>query len=694
MIFRELAGAESRARTGYAGTLADPSSWLLNLFGGGETSSGITVSETTARNVVAVKACVRVLAEAVSTTPRHLMRRLKPRGRERMEDDPRWGLLRHRANRLMASRAAVEAVTGHVALWGNGYLEVERDQGGRPIGLWPRRPDMTQPEIVGEQRTAAGRIVGGRLVYRIGDGLGPNIVPEDDMVHVVGLSLNGLSGEPPLNALREAVGLSQAVESYSGQLFSQGGRPGGFLKSEKVLGRDKRKEVLDAFREAHGGQKKAHRVGLLEGGLDWKEVGFPPEAAQMLATRRFQLEEIARCFGIPKHLLQDTEKSAVRANIEEEQRGFLLWTLRPWFSRWEDALSLKLLSDEERARGISIEHFDKDLLRGDLKARYAAYHQARQDGWMNGDEIRELEGLNPMPNGTGEIYFVPLNMIPAEQAAAGLTGGERKLIHGEEIAIEDHLPESRAAEARERRSRASAVERRRLRSAYLKLFRRDAAALVGEEVERLRVGLSRLVARGHGAFLEFLAEFYGEHEGYSASRLQPVVEAMFEAVAPVAAREVGADLDELAVDVSERAAEYSRTFGKRHAGSGRRQLEALVSEFASSREAAAEAIRERLDGWAETRAEDASEREATQAGAAIARWVYLAAGWSVLRWDGAGAECVFCQRMHGVTVEIHGAFVEPGRVLEGDEGSGDLEVKQVVGHPPLHGGCTCVVTAG
>lgn len=384
-----------------------PSQWLVDMFGGGATATGIKVNEQTALQSTTVFACARILAESIASLPLPVYKRLNGKGKARAPDHSLYSVLDEIANEEMTSFSLREAMQGHLALWGNAYAEIEYDRGGRVRGLWPLLPDRTWPERNKESN---------KLQYKtlLPSGMAA-ILPAERVLHIPGFGFDGLVGYNPIHMFRETIGMALAVEEYGSRFFGNGAKPGGVLEHPGKLSEDAQSRLRGSWNEMHQGLSKQHRIAILEEGLSYKQIGIPPEDAQFLETRKFQTAEIARIYRVPLHMLQDLEK-ATNNNIEHQSIEFVIHTLRPWLVRWEKSIKLKLLTSSERRRFFA-EHLVDGLLRGDTKNRYDAYAVARQNGWLSANDIREMENQNPVPG--GDIYMVNGNMIPIDQASKG-----------------------------------------------------------------------------------------------------------------------------------------------------------------------------------------------------------------------------------------------------------------------------------
>ncbi|MCX7903035.1 MAG: phage portal protein [Caloramator sp.] len=367
------------------------------------TNAGVYVSEETAMRTTAVYACVRVLAETVASLPLSLYKRLD-RGKEKATYHPIYFLLHDMPNSEMTSFTFRETLMTHLILWGNAYAQIIRNSKGEIIELWPLMPNRM--DIERDKET-------GKLIYRYLTDSGEVILQKEEVFHVVGLGFDGFKGYSPIQMAREAIGLSIATEEFGARFFANGARPGGILEHPGVVKDPER--LRKSWEEVYKGTKNSHKIAVLEEGMKYHEIGIPPEDAQFLETRKFQLNEICRIFRVPPHMIGDLER-ATFSNIEHQSIEFVVHTVRPYLVRWEQAISKCLLNEGERR--IYFPKFTVDgLLRGDFKTRMEGYAIGRQNGWLSPNDIRELEDMNPIPEGQGgDIYLVNGNMIPANKA--------------------------------------------------------------------------------------------------------------------------------------------------------------------------------------------------------------------------------------------------------------------------------------
>lgn len=387
------------------------SGWSF-LFGG--TSSGKTVNERTAMQTTAVYACVRILAEAIAGLPLHVYRYRMDGGKERIPQHSLYYLLHNEPNPEMTSFVFRETLMSHLLLWGNAYAQVVRNGRGQAVALYPLLPSKMEVN-----RAANGELI--YTYYRDYDenGLNPKggyiTLRKDDVLHIPGLGFDGLVGYSPIAMAKNAIGVSLATEEYGASFFANGANPGGVLEHPGVIKDIQR--VKDSWNSAYQGSGNAHRVAVLEEGMKFQAIGIPPEQAQFLETRKFQINEIARIFRVPPHMVGDLEKSSF-SNIEQQSLEFVKYTLDPWVVRWEQSLQQALILPSEKS-SLFIKFNVDGLLRGDYQSRMNGYATGRQNGWMSANDIRELEDMNRIPiEEGGDLYLVNGNMTKLADAGA------------------------------------------------------------------------------------------------------------------------------------------------------------------------------------------------------------------------------------------------------------------------------------
>lgn len=377
----------------------------------GRTTSGKTVNERTALQTTAVYACVRILSETIASLPLHVYRYTEG-GKTKDTEHALYTLLHDEPNPDMTSFVFRETLMSHLLIWGNAYSQILRDRSGQVIGLYPLLPDQ-----MSVHRSEKGKLF---YVYNRYEEDNPNfqekgsiVLSQEEVLHIPGLGFDGLIGYSPIALAKNAVGMTLACEEYGASFFGNGANPGGVLEHPGIL-KDPAK-VRDSWNAVYQGTRNAHKVAVLEEGMSYKQIGIPPEEAQFLETRKFQINEIARLFRIPPHMVGDLEKSSF-SNIEQQSLEFVKYTLDPWVVRFEQALKKSLLLPEEKKT-----HFIKfnvdGLLRGDYQSRMNGYAIGRQNGWLSTNDIRKLEELNPIPpEEGGDLYLINGNMTKLKDA--------------------------------------------------------------------------------------------------------------------------------------------------------------------------------------------------------------------------------------------------------------------------------------
>lgn len=380
-------------------------------FMGGSTS-GKSVTERSAMQMTAVYACVLILAEAIAELPLHLYRYTDAGGKEKAIDHPLYLLLHDEPNPEMSSFVFRETLMTHLLLWGNAYAQIIRNGKGEVVALYPLMPN----------KMTVDRDEKGQLYYsyqRSNDEAIPDsgkvILKPSDVLHIPGLGFDGLVGYSPIATAKNAIGMAIACEEYGAKFFANGAAPSGVLEHPGTI-KDPSK-VREAWQSQFGGSGNSGKVAVLEEGMKYTPISISPEQAQFLETRKFQINEIARIFRVPPHMVGDLEKSSF-SNIEQQSLEFVKYTLDPWVIRWEQSLSRALFSQDEK-KNYFFKFNVEGLLRGDYASRMTGYATARQNGWMSANDIRELENLDRIPaEEGGDLYLINGNMLPLCNAGA------------------------------------------------------------------------------------------------------------------------------------------------------------------------------------------------------------------------------------------------------------------------------------
>jgi len=379
----------------------------------GSTTSGKAVTERSAMQMTAVYSCVRILAEAVAGLPLHLYKYNDGGGKEKAIDHPLYLLLHDEPNPEMSSFVFRETLMTHLLLWGNAYAQIIRNGKNEVVALYPLMPN----------KMTVDRDAEGRLYYSYNRGTDEAIRDKEqtvilkpsDVLHIPGLGFDGLVGYSPIAMAKNAIGMAIACEEYGAKFFANGAAPGGVLEHPGTIKDPAR--VRESWQSTFGGSGNANKIAVLEEGMKYTPIGISPEQAQFLETRKFQINEIARIFRVPPHMVGDLEKSSF-SNIEQQSLEFVKYTLDPWVIRWEQSIQRSLLAQDEKSKYF-VKFNLEGLLRGDYQSRMNGYAIGRQNGWMSANDIRELENLDLIPEEEGgNLYLINGNMLPLKDAGA------------------------------------------------------------------------------------------------------------------------------------------------------------------------------------------------------------------------------------------------------------------------------------
>lgn len=363
-------------------------SWS-DLFGPGYSASAHVTADRAMRHS-AVFACVRVLAGAISTLPLKVYRQKKgtPTHDRTHKLSP---LLRLRPNPRMSAAMFWRAITAEAVLNGNGYAWIERSRNGDPLALWPTPHGRVSPRLLQDRSVA--------YVVTL-DGGAQIAVPADDMLHLPGSTQwDGLRALSPLRAAATSIGLGLEADDFALRFFENSAVPGGYLTYEKTLKPETVEQLRTYWNERFSGAKRGSLAILTDGG-EFKPLSLNMEDAQLLETRRFQTEDIARIFGVPPHMIGALDKTTSwGSGIEQQAIGFITYSLQPHLTAFEQEIEAKLFDND----GAWAEFDVRGLMRGDFVARTNGYKAALggpgAQGFMTVNEVRALENLAPVDGG-------------------------------------------------------------------------------------------------------------------------------------------------------------------------------------------------------------------------------------------------------------------------------------------------------
>ena len=648
----------------------------------GPTVAGVVVNETTAYNLPAVLACVKVLAEDISSLPFILYRRLPRGGKERAFDHPLYSILHDQPNDYMTAMSFKEALQGHLGTWGNAYAEIEYGNNAQVKALWPLHPGMTEPKLDNN----------GKLFYstRLPDGT-TSILPAYRMLHIPGFGFNGLKGYGMISLNKEVIALGMAAQQYTIKYFENGAAPGVVLQYEGELDEKARKNLKESWEEAHGGLSKAHRVAIIEYGLTIDKVGFNPEQSQLLGIRKLQIEEVCRIYRMPPHKVQDLT-NATYSNIESENIQYVIGTLQPWCVRWEQAVLTRLLQPNER-REYFAEILLDGLLRGDMVSRWTAYNYARYAGVLSANEIRDKENMNPYEG--GDERWMPTNMAPISQLMVTPPTPQRQIMG-------TIVPDI------EKRDRIKVVKNRaRIQKAWQGVFEDAASRVVKREVQDLEKAAKKIFTKGNrGDWVKFVEDYYKDFPSFVQKAMTPTFLGYAESIQAAAAQEVDAFVG-MSVGLKECVLTHIDFFSKYHAKQSLAYLRVALDKRKRDVEDMRdpedyEIIADELDGWEKQRPKDISLWETVRTNGLVSKAVFFYAGIKGIEWVASGPQgyipSPMCEELDGVIVEIRddcggGSFWQDRSDHRESEQRNDFKPSWVVATPPLYLGCQCQIRA-
>jgi len=659
-------GYLARAAQNIAETRWHPAKWPSELakdpdtkhwLGGNISYTGKIIDEESALAASAVWSAVLQLSQAVASLPLHLYKR-QDRGKVRASNHPVYRLLHISPNPEMTSMAFREQQMGQVLRFGTCYAEKEIDGNGRIIGLWPLLSKDVYPTRMLDQLVYVLTLPSGKQKTLDGSRI----------LRVPGFSPNGLTGYNAVKIGQEPIALTLAVEEYGARFFGNGALPGGVLEHPEQLSQEAQDRLRENWNKIHEGLERSHRIAILEEGMKLHEFESNPQKAQSLETRKFQVEEVARIFNMPVHMLKNLDR-ATNNNIEFQGHEFVTYTLMAWLVRLEQNYTLQLLSEKEQKKYF-FEHLVDGLLRGDTKTRHAAYAVGRQWGYYSANDVREMENKNSI-GPQGDIYLIPLNMIPADQAEEANKLQQDKKKEPEPAEDEEKSIEMRTSKV--------FISRERLFKAYRPLFVDAAQKIVNREGLSIKKALKK---RTINEFRIWLEDFYENLGDFVKEKISPVVRSYVEQMSFQASAEIG--LEE--VKENERfLTEYLETYVKRHIGRSLGQINALVKT-----DNPAEAITKRVDEWEKKRPNKIANEETVRLGNAIASTVFFDNGYEIV-WRTPKGSCEYCQSMNGKKLRKGEYFLEKGDEINSEK-HGILKIQGNMQHPPLHRGCNCIVS--
>ncbi len=390
-------------------SINDPNTWMSAFFGGPRTMSGVRVTPQKALGLSTYFACLQALSSDVAKLP-FMLYRQNGSGKERATDHPVYKLIHDAPNPRMGAMAFRETMQGHAAAWGNAYAEIQRDALYRPVSLWLIHPSRVEVKFRDGEPYYRVRMDDKALGFKYVE------MRAEDLFHLHGLGDDGYQGYSVASLAAETLGSSIAAQTYGSAFFANGANAGGVLEHPGKLSPDARQNLRESWQKVHAGAENAGKTAILEEGMKFNKISVPPEEAQYLQTREFNVEEVCRWFRMPPSKIGHYKRAQGWSTLEMTNTEYVVDTLTPWTERWESEVDRKLLTEAEQGTYFS-EHLFLGLLKGDSDKRAAFYKAMFEMKAITPNEIRALENMNPLPGGdeVPEVKAAPAP-VPATTA--------------------------------------------------------------------------------------------------------------------------------------------------------------------------------------------------------------------------------------------------------------------------------------
>ena len=642
------------------------------------------ITPQTALGQTPVWAAVNLISGTLGSLPLLLYKEIPDGGKEKDRENPLYTMLRWQPNNFQTAVEFVEMGQGHLCLRGNFFARLETNQLGDLTGMVPLHPDRIELKLVN----------GGTVEYHYEEAPGKvRVFSAEEILHVKGLTSDGLIGYSPITVGAGAIALSAAAEKYGSRFFHNSATPSGILTHPGKLKPEARSNIKKSWRAAHGSEKQ-HSVALLEEGLSWTALSVSPDEAQFLETRRMQAEEIARLYNVPPHLLQILDRSTFN-NVTEQNRSFATNCIRPWATRWEQAIRKSIL-ERFASEGTFVEFELDDLLRPDTISRATANQILLQNGALSINEWRAKENLNPIEEEAGNQHWMPLNIAPVGAVQNDDEPAEDNTAEDLRKQLIDNFVEVRSeATVPELRSLAN---RMKIAESTKPLFNDTAERVVKREVKAVKRMMNKQIKpgpwdtkdlRGTDGLSDDLTSFYkGEFTEAWIEMMGPVIRTYAQQIYTQAALEIGYPPD-FTRELEEFIETYIGMAANKYSKRSRQQLQQIISITPFNE--VLNALDVRLEKWLDKRSAEVARAQTTQANAAVSKLAYMTGGIISLRWVTTGPEtCPYCKKLGGMVVGTKQNFVEGGTTVETNERN--LTPSKNIGHPPLHNGCDCFIS--
>lgn len=592
--------------------------------------SGQRVTEQSALKLPAVYACVRVISEAVAALPLIVYKRGRDGSKKRARDHSLYRLLHDSPNPFMDSFTVFEMLIAGCLLRGNAYAQVDRDGDGVVVAIYPLRSSRITVKVKND-----------KVFYEYQQGTVKKKYKWQDILHLKGLSFDGIVGVSPLALLSETIGRAQAVNEYSAKYFANDASPGGVLRHPGMLGEKAAYNLRKAWNSRFSGNANSHRTAILEEGMEYQPMGLSPEDSQMIDSAKFGVVEVCRAYKVPLNLVQDHERSTY-SNVTEQNRSFVVHTLQPWLKRVEQVCNRTLFTEKEKEKYF-VEHKLDSLLKGDQKTRYECYQIGIEQGFLSKNDVRGFENLSPVPGGDK-------HQATAEQRP----------------------------EARNRAVQEGYQKRDKIRDQFKPLIKEAVKVILARECEQIKRTLDRFQRGGrqeNADLKAWLQEFYSNVlPEFLKAKYDPVLRSFAMAITDQAEEEMEATGTDLAEYVNEH-------IGHVVDGYAAASLNQLVNLLESG--GGIDAVEIRLDEWEadDHRANKSAENQSVSTSNVIFAGVAFYHGYKVMVQAREGA-CKFCKSVSG-TILGRGEYAVKAGSYD------DMTVKTSMSAPPWHRGCSC-----
>lgn len=651
------------------GTLKKPTEKLISLLGGRTGSkSGVKVSEDNVLTLSGVYAAVKVLSETLASLDPILYRRTD-RGKKRATNNDLYNLVKSEPNPQTTSYQFKISMMYHATLKGNSFAWIERDVLDRVKAIWqlqPRRVTIDQDQA-------------GNIFYRYENTYNeekPYKIPQRNILHITGMTRNGVVGLSLIEQiLVESMGMAKAAQNYAARWFANSATNGIIATYPGKLEGPTKKKMKQQLRKEFSTNDNTHGIKILDNDLDFEEIGVDPKSSQLLETRRFTVEEAARIWRIPQHLLGNLE-NATYSNIENQSREFQQYTMMPWTTQWEQELNKKLLLPEQKNKYFFEFLYDK-LLRADSESRAAYYQAAVNTGWMSHNDVRRKENMNPIEG--GDEHYRPLNLVPLNSSNPNIEeqqNNNRTKIEHRENAPDPYLQIRKAA-----------------KNGYNRIFQKRLTDVVEIEKKEVLGILEKYIdKRDQKQAVEQISRYYNnDFLSRAQDKIQPAVDGLIGNIRAHVVEELSQALGEAEwsdARQQEIAQNFTTNWSKKHAAKSQGLIQKEITEAASQDDNVIKAVRTKYNEWLDERVIDEAADTATAVESYTAREIYHDHGYNT-QWALNGGSCSLCRAMEGKVVSRNNDFLPANQKLS-NEGK-ELQKESSVGHPPLHGGCDCGV---